>query len=147
MRRGGVRVRITGGKDGGALVAARILAGMLDADLYRIDLGAVESKYLGETEAELNRVLDAAEQSGAVLLLEEADALLGTHTHVKDRDDRYADLEIDYLLQRIEAYGGVVIVTIGRRRRRDRAFFRRCDFVIRVPSPRARRRLRRAKDA
>jgi SpoVK/Ycf46/Vps4 family AAA+-type ATPase len=120
---------------------------MLDADLYRIDLAAVVSKYLGETAARLYRVLDTAEQSGAVLLLDEADALLGTPTHVKGGDDRYADAEIDYLLQRIEAYRGVVIVTIGRRRRGDRAFFRRCDFVIRVPSPRARQRRRRAKNA
>lgn len=95
----------------------------------------------------MRRVLDAAEQNGAVLFLDDAHALLGTPTHVKDGADRYADLEIDYLLQRIEAYRGVVIVTIGRRRRRDRAFVRRCDFVIRVPSPRARRRLRRAKNA
>ena len=120
---------------------------MLDADLYRIDLGAVESKYLGETAAQLNRVLDAAEQSGAVLLLDEADALFGTPTHVKDQEDRYADLEIDHLLQRIEAYLGVLILTIGRSRRRDGAFPGRCDFVIRVPSPRKRRPRVRAKDA
>src|SRR5262245_65069398 len=122
---------MTGGSDAGALVAARVLAGMLGSDLYRIDQGAIASQYLGETAAQLDRVLDAAEQSGAVLLLDEADALLGRPSDVKDRHDRYADVEIDYLRQRIEKYRGLVILTIGRRRRLDRAVPGRFDFVIR----------------
>jgi SpoVK/Ycf46/Vps4 family AAA+-type ATPase len=126
-----------------APAAAGILAGALGVDVWRIDLRAVGRRYIGETEERLDRVFDAAERGGAVLLLDEADALYGERTHVKDRHDRYAAVAIDHLRQRVEAYRGLVIFTFGRGGRPGAAFLRRGDFVARVPSPRRRRRLGR----
>ena len=92
-------------------MAAEVLANELHLDLYRIDLAAVVSKYIGETEKNLKRVFDAAEDSGAILLFDEADALFGKRSEVKDSHDRYANIEVSYLLQRMEAYRGLAILT------------------------------------
>ncbi|MEM9488959.1 MAG: ATP-binding protein, partial [Myxococcota bacterium] len=101
----------------------------------RIDLSAMVSKYIGETEKNLRRVFDAAEGGGAILLFDEADALFGKRSEVKDSHDRYANMEVSYLLQRIEAYSGLAILTSNLRDSIDSAFLRRIRFVIEFPFP------------
>jgi len=125
----GVRVLVTGKNRAGALVAAQTLASDLGVGLYRIDLSHVVSKYIG-------RVFDAAETGGAILLFDEADALFGKRTEMKDSHDRYANIELNYLLQRIEDFGGLAILSTDRRADVDNAFLPRFHFVIRVPPPR-----------
>ena len=132
-RRKGVRVLLTGKNRMDALVAAQTLARDLGKNLYRVDLGAVVSKYIGETEKNLRRVFDAAKKSRAVLFFDEADALFGKHTEVKDDHDHYANIETDYLLQRIEGYVGLAILAAGNRTEIDNTFSRWFHFVIRVP--------------
>jgi SpoVK/Ycf46/Vps4 family AAA+-type ATPase len=129
----GIPVLFTGKKRAGALVAAQTLANDLRKDLYRVDLGAVVSKYIGETEKNLRRVFKAAESGGAILLFDEADALFGKRAEVKDSHDRYANMVVNYLLQRIEGFEGLVILTTKSRRRLDNASLRRFHFIIRVP--------------
>jgi hypothetical protein len=129
-----VPVLFTGKNRAGALVAAQTLARDLGMDLYRIDLSHVVSKYIGETEKNLSRVFDAAEKGRAVLLFDEADALFGKRTDVKDSHDRYANIEINYLLERIERFGRLAILSTNNRRGLDDAFLRRFHFVIRVPN-------------
>ena len=104
-------------------------------DLFRIDLSAVVSKYIGETEKNLRRVFDAAEEGGAVLLFDEADALFGKRSEVKDSHDRYANVEISYLLQRMEAYRGLAILTTNMKEALDPAFLRRLRFIVQFPFP------------
>src|SRR5438552_308575 len=116
-----------------ALVAARTLARDLGKDLYRVDLSGVVSKYIGETEKNLRRVFDAARKGCAVLFFDEADALFGKRTNVKDGHDRYANVEIDYLLERIEDYASLAILATGNRTKIDNAFSRRFHFVISMP--------------
>ena len=106
-----------------------------ELDLFRIDLSAVVSKYIGETEKNLRRVFDAAEEGGAVLLFDEADALFGKRSEVKDSHDRYANVEISYLLQRMEAYRGLAILTTNMKEALDPAFLRRLRFVVQFPFP------------
>jgi vesicle-fusing ATPase len=119
----------------GKTFAAEVLAGDLGLDLYRIDLAGTVSKYIGETEKNLRRVFDAAEASGAVLLFDEADALFGKRGEVKDGHDRYANLEVAYLLQRMESYRGLAVLTTNLRSNLDRAFLRRLRFVVQFPFP------------
>jgi SpoVK/Ycf46/Vps4 family AAA+-type ATPase len=119
----------------GKIVAAEILAAHLGFDLYRIDLARVVSKYIGETEENLDRVFDAAEGSGAILFFDEADALFGRRTEVRDSHDRYANMEINYLLERMEDYAGLAILAINRRRNLGASFLRRFRFVVEFPSP------------
>jgi len=135
-----VRVLFTGKNRMSALVAARTLARDLGKDLWRVDLSGVVSKYIGETEKNLRRVFDAAKTGGAVLFFDEADALFGKRTNVKDGHDRYANIEIDYLLERIEDYAGLAILATGNRTKIDNAFSRRFDFVISMPLRRKARR-------
>ena len=116
-------------------MAAEVLASELRLDLYRIDLSQVVSKYIGETEKNLRRVFDAAEDGGAILLFDEADALFGKRSEVKDSHDRYANIEVSYLLQRMEAYRGLAILTTNRRDALDAAFLRRIRFVVQFPFP------------
>ncbi|MDB5026351.1 MAG: family ATPase, partial [Candidatus Eremiobacteraeota bacterium] len=111
MSRGlGISVLFAGAPGSGKTMAAEVMANDLRLDLYRIDLSAVMSKYIGETEANLRRLFDAAEDGGAILLFDEADALFGKRTEVKDSHDRYANIEINYLLQRMESFGGLAIL-------------------------------------
>ncbi len=124
----------------GKTLAAEAIANEAQLDLYRIDLASVVSKYIGETEKNLKRVFDAAEASGAVLLFDEADALFGKRSEVKDSHDRYANLEVAYLLQRIEAYRGLAILTTNLKGALDRSFLRRIRFVVQFPYPDARAR-------
>jgi vesicle-fusing ATPase len=131
----GITALFTGESGTGKTMAAEVIAGELGHDLYRIDLSAVVSKYIGETEKNLRSVFDSAEASGAVLLFDEADALFGRRSDVKDSHDRYANLEVAYLLQRMESYGGLAILTTNLRANVDRAFLRRLRFVIQFPVP------------
>jgi len=119
----------------GKTLAGEVLAHELGLDLYRIDLSAVVSKYIGETEKNLKRVFDAAEDSGAVLLFDEADALFGKRSEVSDARDRYANIEVGYLLQRMEAYRGLAVLTTNQRAALDPAFLRRLRFVLQFPFP------------
>jgi hypothetical protein len=124
----------------GKTLAAEAIANEARLDLYRIDLATVVSKYIGETEKNLKRLFDAAEASGAVLLFDEADALFGKRSDVKDSHDRYANIEVAYLLQRIEAYRGLAILTTNLKGALDRAFLRRIRFVVQFPFPDSRAR-------
>src|SRR5205823_6163397 len=111
------------------------IANQLRVDLYRIDLSAVVSKYIGETERNLRKLFDAAEDGGAILFFDEADALFGKRSEVKDSHDRYANIEINYLLQRIEAYRGLVILATHMKSALDPAFMRRLRFIVDFPYP------------
>jgi len=119
----------------GKTLAAEVLANELDLDLFRVDLSQVVSKYIGETEKNLRSVFDAAENTGAVLLFDEADALFGKRSEVHDSHDRYANIEVSYLLQRMEAYRGVALLTTNLRGALDQAFLRRIRFVVHFPFP------------
>ncbi|MGB8340817.1 MAG: AAA family ATPase [Chthoniobacterales bacterium] len=131
----GLSALFAGPSGTGKTLAAEILANELRLDLFRIDLSAVVSKYIGETEKNLRRVFDAAEEGGAVLLFDEADALFGKRSEVKDSHDRYANVEISYLLQRMEAYRGLAILTTNMKDALDPAFLRRLRFIVRFPFP------------
>lgn len=131
----GLTVLFAGASGTGKTMAAEALARDLRLDLYRIDLSQVVSKYIGETEKNLRRVFDAAEGGGAVLLFDEADALFGKRSEVKDSHDRYANMEVGYLLQRMEAYSGLAILTTNLRTSLDKAFLRRLRFAVEFPFP------------
>lgn len=140
-RRGlGISALFAGASGTGKTMAAEVLAKELRLDLYRIDLSQVVSKYIGETEKNLRRVFDAAEEGAAVLLFDEADALFGKRSEVKDSHDRYANIEVSYLLQRMEAYRGLAILTTNRKSALDQAFLRRIRFVVEFPFPEAAQR-------
>ena len=121
----------------GKTMAADVLAQQFRLDLYRIDLSAVVSKYIGETEKNLARIFDAAEAGGVILLFDEADALFGKRSEVKDSRDRHANVEVSYLLQRMEAYGGLAILTTNLKNALDTAFLRRIRFMVDFPFPAA----------
>ncbi len=131
----GISALFSGPSGTGKTMAAEIIARQLELDLYRIDLAGVVSKYIGETEKNLRSVFDAAEESGAILFFDEADALFGRRSEVKDSHDRYANIEIDYLLQRMEEYRGLAILCTNRRSSLDRAFMRRLRFLVDFPFP------------
>lgn len=140
-RRGlGTSVLFYGPSGTGKTMAAEVLAKELKLDLYRIDLSSVVSKYIGETEENLRKVFDAAELSGAVLLFDEADALFGKRSDVKDSQDRHANIEVSYLLQRMEDYQGLAILTTNLKDSLDSAFMRRLRFIIEFPFPNAEQR-------
>lgn len=131
----GVTALFAGPSGTGKTMAAEVIANELRLDLYRIDLSQVVSKYIGETEKNLRRIFEAAEAGGAILLFDEADALFGKRSEVKDSHDRYANVEISYLLQRMEAYRGLAILTTNLKSALDLAFMRRLRFVIDFPFP------------
>lgn len=131
----GVAALFAGQSGTGKTMAAEVLAGELELDLYRIDLSQVVSKYIGETEKNLRRVFDAAEQGASILLFDEADALFGKRSEVKDSHDRYANIEVAYLLQRMESYRGLSILTTNLKNALDPAFMRRIRFVVHFPFP------------
>ena len=126
----GISVLFAGESGTGKTLAAEVLANELELDLYRIDLSAVVSKYIGETEKNLRQVFDAAEECGAILLFDEADALFGNRSEVKDSHDRYANIEVSYLLQRMETFQGLAILTTNLKSALDKAFQRRLRFTV-----------------
>jgi len=136
----GISALFAGASGTGKTLAAEVLANALRLNLYRIDLSAVVSKYIGETEKNLRRIFDAAEAGGVILLFDEADALFGKRSQVKDSHDRYANIEVSYLLQRMEAYRGLAILTTNMKEALDNAFLRRLRFVVQFPFPDATQR-------
>jgi len=136
MSRGlGISALFAGESGVGKTMAAEVIASELRLNLYRIDLSAVVSKYIGETEKNLRRLFDAADGGGAILFFDEADALFGKRSEVKDSHDRYANIEINYLLQRMEAYTGLAILATNMKSALDPAFTRRLRFVVNFPVP------------
>jgi ATPase family associated with various cellular activities (AAA) len=131
----GISALFSGPSGTGKTMAAEVIANELRLDLYAIDLSAMVSKYIGETEKNLRRVFDAAESSGAILLFDEADALFGRRSEVKDSHDRYANIEVSYLLHRIESYRGVAILTSNMKSALDVAFLRRLSVIVEFPFP------------
>jgi AAA+ superfamily predicted ATPase len=131
----GVAALLMGPSGTGKTTAAEALARELRQDLYRIDLSAVVSKYIGETEKNLASAFDEAERGSAVLFFDEADALFGKRTEIRDAHDRYANLEVNYLLQRVETFTGLVVLTSNRPSSIDEGFLRRLRFVIRFEAP------------
>ena len=138
----GISALFAGPSGTGKTMAAEVLANDLDLDLFVIDLAGVVSKYIGETEKNLRRVFDAAQRSGAILFFDEADALFGKRTEVRDSHDRYANIEVDYLLQRMESYRGLAILATNMKGLLDHAFLRRLRFVVDFPFPGAEERRR-----
>src|SRR5262249_34401143 len=134
-RGSGVAALFAGSSGTGKTFAAEVLARDLSLDLYRVDLSQVVSKYIGETEKNLRRIFDAADSGGVVLLFDEADALFGKRSEVKDSHDRYANIEVSYLLQRMETYRGLAILTTNLKDAIDTAFLRRLRFVVHFPFP------------
>jgi len=139
----GLTCLFSGSPGTGKTFAARCVAAALGLNLYRIDLSQVVSKYIGETEKALAQVFDEAEAGHGVLFFDEADALFGKRSEVKDAHDRYANIEVGYLLQRIETFDGVLILATNLRNNIDPAFLRRIQFLVDFPMPDApaRRRL------
>ena len=131
----GVRALFTGSSGTGKTLAARLLAATLGKDLFRIDLSATVNKYLGETEKNLEQAFSAAEELDVILLLDEGDSLMASRTDVGSSNDRYANLETNFLLQRIESFNGILLVTTNAADRIDKAFARRMEIVIQFRAP------------
>jgi hypothetical protein len=131
----GISALFSGDSGTGKTMASEVLANDLALDLYRIDLSQVVNKYIGETEKNLKKIFDAAEESGAILLFDEADALFGKRSEVKDSHDRYSNIEVSYLLQRMETYRGLAILTTNMKNALDKAFLRRIRFLVNFPFP------------
>jgi len=125
----------TGPDSNGKTLAAETLARSTKKDLYRIDLSQIVSKYIGETEKNLEKIFKKAENKNWILFFDEADALFGKRTNVKDSHDRYANIEINYLLERIENYPGLVILASNVKANLDNAFIRRLRYIVEFPSP------------
>ncbi|MCP6760372.1 MAG: ATP-binding protein [Fischerella sp. CENA71] len=136
----GLNVLFSGSPGTGKTMAAEVIAHQLQLDLYKIDLSQIVSKYIGETEKNLNRIFTAATNSNAILFFDEADALFGKRSEVQDARDRYANIEVGYLLQKMEEYEGVAILTTNLRSNMDEAFERRLRFIIEFPLPDAKSR-------
>ena len=133
MNRGlGISALFAGDSGTGKTMAAEVIANDLRLNLYRIDLSAVVSKYIGETEKNLRRLFDAAEDGGAILFFDEADALFGKRSEVKDSHDRYANIEINYLLQRMEAYRGLAILATNMKERARSGLYAAAAFHRRI---------------
>lgn len=137
----GLNVLFSGSPGTGKTMAAEVIAHHLQLDLYKIDLSQIVSKYIGETEKNLNRIFTAATNSNAILLFDEADALFGKRSEVQDARDRYANIEVGYLLQKMEEYEGIAILTTNLRSNMDEAFERRLRFIIEFPLTDAKNRL------
>ena len=131
----GLNALFEGSPGTGKTMAAEVIARELQLDLYKIDLSQVVSKYIGETEKNLHQIFREAQSSGAILFFDEADALFGKRSEVKDAHDRYANIEISYLLQKMEEYDGIAILATNLRRNMDDAFVRRLRFIVEFPFP------------
>jgi SpoVK/Ycf46/Vps4 family AAA+-type ATPase len=131
----GLSVLFHGPSGTGKTMAAEVIGAAMDLDVYRVDLSQLVSKFVGETEKNLRRVFDAAEGGGAILLFDECDAIFGKRGEVEHGQDRYANLEVSYLLQRMDSYRGIAILTTNLRSAIDPAFMRRLRFVVSFPFP------------
>ena len=131
----GISALFAGPSGTGKTLAAEVIGAAIALEVYRIDLSGVVSKWVGETERNLKRVFDAAEATSSILVFEEADALFGKRTEVRESHDRYANIEVSYLLQRMESYRGLAILTTNMRSHLDQAFLRRLRFVVDFPFP------------
>ncbi|MDG3548143.1 AAA family ATPase [Methanobacterium formicicum] len=131
----GLNISFSGSSGTGKTMAAEVIASELKLDLYKVDLSMVVSKYIGETEKNLNQIFHEAEQSNAILFFDEADALFGKRTEIRDSHDRYANIEISYLLQKMEEYEGIVIMATNLSQNIDEAFLRRMHFSVEFPFP------------
>lgn len=131
----GISVLFSGPSGTGKTMAAEVLAGKLNLPMFRIDLSQVVNKYIGETEKNLKKLFDTADASDLILFFDEADALFGRRTEVKDAHDRYANLEISYLLERMERFKGLAILATNRKKDLDTAFLRRLRFIVDFPLP------------
>ena len=131
----GIAALFSGPPGTGKTMAAEVIAHELGVDLYKIDLSQIISKYIGETEKNLDRVFSAAERGNAILFFDEADALFGKRSEVKDSHDRYANVEISYLLQKMEQYDGIAVLGTNMRQYLDGAFLRRLRAIIEFPFP------------
>ena len=138
----GVTILFAGPPGTGKTMAAEVIAAELGLDLYKIDLSTIVSKYIGETEKNLEKIFSEAQSSNAILFFDEADAIFGKRSEVRDAHDRYANIEISYLLQRMEAYDGVTILATNLRANLDEAFTRRLQFAVDFPFPEEEYRLR-----
>ena len=138
----GTAALFAGASGTGKTFAAEVIAHELELDLVHVDLSQVVDKYLGETEKRLSRLFDAAENGGMVLLFDEADALFGKRSEVKDSHDRYANVEVGYLLQRLESFAGLAVLTTNARSALDQAFTRRLSAIVTFPYPDRAARLR-----
>jgi SpoVK/Ycf46/Vps4 family AAA+-type ATPase len=138
----GISVLFAGPSGTGKTMAAEVLAVLLDIPIYRINLAQVVNKYIGETEKNLERVFDAADAIDTILFFDEADALFGRRTEVRDAHDRYANLEVSYLLERMERFKGLAILATNRRGDLDEAFLRRLRYIVEFPVPDVRERRR-----
>jgi len=130
-----IRILFTGKDAEDKSLAAELLSSAVGQDLYRVDLRQVVSKYIGETEKNLRRIFESAAARDVVLFFDEADALFGKRSEVKDAHDRYANLEISYLLEQMESYRGIAILAVNRKRDIDEAFIRRCRYVLDFGEP------------
>ena len=137
----GLTALFTGESGTGKTMAAEVIAKELDLDLYKIDISSILSKYIGETEKNLNTIFRESEGSNSILFFDEADALFGKRTDVKDSHDRYANIETNYLLQKIDEFDGIVILSSNYKRNIDDAFVRRMQFIVNFPFPDAQHRL------
>ena len=131
----GLALLFSGPPGGGKTFAARCLANALGLNLYRVDLSQVVSKYIGETEKRLAQIFDEAEAGHGILFFDEADAVFGKRSEVKDAHDRYANIEVGFLLQRMESFGGVMVLATNLRANLDAAFLRRLQFIVDFPMP------------
>ena len=131
----GISALFAGDSGTGKTMASEVVANELNLDLFRIDLSQVVNKYIGETEKNIKRIFDSAELGGAILLFDEADALFGKRSEVKDSHDRYSNIEVSYLLQRMESYRGLAILTTNMKNAIDKAFWRRIRFFVQFPYP------------
>ena len=138
----GVVALFAGPPGTGKTLAAEIIAGSLGLDLFKLDLSSVVSKYIGETEQNLEQIFDAAAAGNAVLFFDEADSLFGKRSEVKDARDRYANIEVSYLLQRLEAHDGLIVLATNREKDIDEAFMRRIHVRIEMSLPAPEERLR-----
>jgi len=137
------RVLMTGGEAASRKGAGATLAAALGRELYLVDLSQVVSKYIGETEKNLRRILNRAEGKNWILFFDEADALFGRRTDVKDAHDRYANQEVSYLLEQLEDYDGIIVLATNLPAKIDRAMSARLDFMIELPARPPRRRPKR----
>ena len=138
----GLNLLFTGESGTGKTMAAAIIANELEMEIFKIDLSLLVSKYIGETEKNINRIFHEAKTSNAIIFFDEADAIFGKRTEIKDAHDRYANVEVSYLLQKLEEHDEIVILASNLKHNIDDAFIRRMHFIVEFPFPNEKERLK-----